>query len=142
MIDQSEPSAVILTLHRATHATLHALAARLAGLGLNTSEINAMANLADGRTRSIRELASDTASKPTTLTSVLDRLVGKGYVTRELDPADRRSFLVSLTARGRRVADTARAALRELERTALAEISDADLAGFRAVTRALTEVPG
>jgi DNA-binding MarR family transcriptional regulator len=133
---------VILSLHRATHATLHALAARLADLGLSTSEINAMANLADGRTRSIGELASDTSTKPTTLTSVLDRLVAKDYVTRELDPADRRSFLVSLTARGRRVANAARAAMRELERTALAEISDADLAGFRVVTRALTEVPG
>ena len=138
---ESEPGSLILALHRASHATLDALAARLKGLNLTASEINVLANLADGRTRSIGELGSDTATKPTTLTSVLDRLVRKDYVTRELDPADRRSFRVSLTADGRRVADAARGAAEDLERMALAAISDADLAGFRAVTWALSEVP-
>lgn len=140
MVHENEPGFLILALHRATHATLHALAVRLASLNLTASEINVLANLADGRTRSIGELGSDTATRPTTLTSVLDRLVGKGYVTRELDPADRRSFRVSLTADGLGVARAARGAAEDLERTALAAISDADLAGFRAVTRALAEV--
>jgi DNA-binding MarR family transcriptional regulator len=139
---ETEPGSLILALHRASHATLDALAARLKGLNLTASEINVLANLADGRTRSIRELGSDTATKPTTLTSVLDRLVHKDYVTRELDPADRRSFRVSLTADGRRVARAARAAAEDLERMALAAVSDTDLAGFRAVSRALSEVPG
>jgi DNA-binding MarR family transcriptional regulator len=132
---------VVLALHRATHATLHVLATRLAGLNLNASEINVLANLADGRNRSVGEIASDTATKPTTLTSVLDRLERRGYLTRDLDPADRRSFLVSLTADGRRIAAAARAAAADLEHAALTGVSDADLAGFRAVTRALTEVP-
>ena len=39
----------LLALQRATHATLHALAAQLADLDLTASEINALANLADGR---------------------------------------------------------------------------------------------
>ena len=141
MVHESGDGGVVLALHRATHATLHVLAGRLAGLHLSASEINVLANLADGRNRSVGELASDTATKPTTLTSVLDRLVRRGYVTRDLDPADRRSFLVSLTADGRRVAGAARDAIADLERAALAAVSDADLAGFRAVTRALTEVP-
>jgi MarR family transcriptional regulator, organic hydroperoxide resistance regulator len=132
---------VILALQRATHATLQVLASRLAGLNLSASEINVLANLADGRNRSVGEIASDTATKPTTLTSVLDRLARRGYLTRDLDPADRRSFVVSLTDDGRRVAGAARAAAADLERAALAAVSDTDLAGFRAVTRALTEVP-
>jgi len=132
---------VVLALHRATHATLHVLAGRLASLNLSASEINVLANLADGRDRSVGDIASDTATKPTTLTSVLDRLERRGYLTRDLDPADRRSFLVSLTADGRRAAAAARAATADLERAALAGVSDADLAGFRAVARALTEVP-
>ena len=142
MVHEHDSGSLILALHRATHATLDALAVRLADLNLTASEINVLANLADGRTRSIGELGSDTATKPTTLTSILDRLVRKGYVTRELDPADRRSFRVSLTAGGQRVADAARAAAEDLERMALAAISDADLAGFRAVAQALSEVPG
>jgi MarR family transcriptional regulator, organic hydroperoxide resistance regulator len=140
VVHEHEAGSLILALHRATHATLHTLAVRLADLNLSASEINVLANLADSRNRSIRELASDTATKPTTLTSVLDRLVHRGYVTRELDPSDRRSFRVSLTADGRCVADAARAGVDDLERTALAAISDTDLAGFLAVTRALTEV--
>jgi DNA-binding MarR family transcriptional regulator len=129
---------VILALQRAAHATLRALADRLAELSLAPSEVNALARLADGRARTIGELAHDTATRPTTLTSLLDRLVGRGYLVRELDPADRRSFLVSLTPAGRPVAAATRAAMADLERRGLAGISAADLAGFRAVVHALT----
>ena len=142
MITEGEPGALILELQRATHATLHALAVRLAGLDLNASEINVLANLADGRSRSVGELASDTATKPTTLTSVLDRLERKGHVTRELDPADRRSFRVSLTPDGRRAAGASRAAMGDVERSALGAVTDADLAAFRAVANALAETAG
>jgi DNA-binding MarR family transcriptional regulator len=131
---------LILALHRATHATLGALQAGLADLDLTASEISALANLADGRARSIGELAMDTATKPTTLTSVLDRLVRRGYVVRQLDPADRRSFQVSLTAGGRQAAGSARAAVGDIERAVLATVTSADLAGFHAVTHAIMEV--
>ena len=139
MINASERGGLILELQRATHAILHALAGRPAGLDLSASEINVLANLADGLSRSVGELASATATKPTTLTSVLDRLVRKGHVTRELDPADRRSFRVSLTADGRRAAGACREAMGDLEATALATITAAEIAGFRAVARAMTE---
>jgi len=138
--EQEAAGSVILALHRATHATLQTLTARLAGQGLTASEINVLANLADGRARSVGDLVSATATKPTTLTSVLDRLAGREFVTRDVDPADRRSFLVSLTPAGRRVARASLTAAADLERAALTAIGDRDLAGFRAVTRALTEV--
>lgn len=141
MIPESETGELILALHRATHATLTALQARLAGLNLTASEINALAILATGQPRSIGELAAATATKPTTLTSVLDRLVRRGLVVRQLDPADRRSFLVSLTQDGRPVADRARAEMGALERAALAAVTSADLAGFRVVTQAIMELP-
>jgi DNA-binding MarR family transcriptional regulator len=131
---------VILALHRATHATLYALAARLAGLDLPAADINALANLADGTARSVGVLAAVTATKPTTLTSVLDRLARRGYLTRDVDPADRRSFLISLTPDGQVAARTVAAAVTDLERQALATVTQEDLAGFRAVIGALTEV--
>lgn len=141
MIPESETGELILALHRAAHATLTALQARLAGLNLTASEINALAILATGQPRSIGELAAATATKPTTLTSVLDRLVRRGLVVRQLAPADRRSFLVSLTQDGRPVADRARAEMGALERAALAAVTSADLAGFRVVTQAIMELP-
>ncbi|HEV2376959.1 MAG TPA: MarR family transcriptional regulator [Streptosporangiaceae bacterium] len=130
---------IILGLQRATHATLHVLSVRLADLELVPSEINVLANLAAGPL-SVGRLASATATKPTTLTSVLDRLVRRGQVVRELDQGDRRSFRVSLTTAGQAAADTIAAAITDLERQALAGVSEADLAGFRAVVHALTEV--
>jgi DNA-binding MarR family transcriptional regulator len=140
VISENEAGTLILALHRATHATLGALQARLAVLDLGPSEINALANLADGRARSIGELAADTATKPTTLTSVLDRLVRRGYVMRQLGPADRRSFVVSLTDTGRPVADAARAAMGDIEHAVLVTVTSAELAGFGAVTQTIMEV--
>ena len=61
-------------------------------------------------------------------------------MTRELDPADRRSFLVSLTPAGARAAAQVATAIRDLEEQALAKVSPAEQAGFAAVIRALSEV--
>ena len=129
----------MLALHRATHATLQALAVRLAGLDLPASEINVLANLAGHDPLTVGALAAATATRPTTLTSVLDRLVRRGYVIREVDPADRRSFLVSLTLAGQRAAGTVSAAVRELEQSVLIRVSPAQRAGFFAVIDALSE---
>jgi MarR family transcriptional regulator, organic hydroperoxide resistance regulator len=139
VIDEKPPAGVVLALQRATHATLQALAARLAELDLPASEINVLANLAGHDALTVGPLAAATATRPTTLTSVLDRLVGRGYVVREVDPADRRSFLVSLTPAGLRAAGTVSAAVRELEQSALDRISPAQRAGFFAVIGALLE---
>jgi DNA-binding MarR family transcriptional regulator len=129
----------VLALQRATHHTLHALAVRLSGLDLTGSEINTLANLADGRTRSVRDLGRDTGTLPTTLTGVLDRLERRRYVTRELDPADRRSFRIALTRSGGTIAKRVRAAVSDLERDALSGVSDQQLAGYHAVIAALQE---
>jgi len=131
---------VILALHRATHATLHALAARLASLELPAADINVLANLAGGTRRTVGALATATATKPTTLTSALDRLARRGYLVRDTDPADRRSFLISLTPRGEAAAQRVAAAVHDIERQALATVTEADLAGFHALIDALTEV--
>ncbi len=131
---------VILALQRVTHATLRLLAARLAEENLTASEINALANLADGQVRSVGEVAALTGTKPTTLTSVLDRLSGRGYLTRELDPTDRRSFLLRLTPEGNRAAQTARAAIEAIEAAITGSLTAADVAGFMRVVRALEEV--
>jgi DNA-binding MarR family transcriptional regulator len=131
---------VILALHRATHATLHALTSALADLDLPAADIDVLAILADGAGRTVGALATATATRPSTLTSLLDRLTKRGYIARELDPADRRSFLISLTPAGRAVAEQAAAAIDDLERQALPTVTPAQRAGFHTVIDALTEV--
>jgi MarR family transcriptional regulator, organic hydroperoxide resistance regulator len=131
---------IVTALHRATHVTVQVLEASLAQLDLVASEQNVLAVLADRRPRAVGELAAETGTRPTTLTSVLDRLERKGLLVRELDQADRRSFRIVLTAAGRRVAAAVQAAVRDLEHRLLATVSAQDVAGFLAVARALTEV--
>jgi DNA-binding MarR family transcriptional regulator len=131
---------VLLALQRATHRTLQALSGELAELKLSASEINVLGNLADGRPRSVRELSRDTGTRATTLTGILDRLERRALLSRELDAQDRRSFRIALTDQGREAAGTVHAAIVELERHALAGLSDQELASYRAVVAALQEV--
>jgi DNA-binding MarR family transcriptional regulator len=137
VITKNEGS-VILALHRATHATLHALTTALADLDLPAADINVLANLADGVPRTVGALATVTATKPSTLTSLLDRLTRRSYVERQADLADRRSFAVVLTPDGLAAAQRAAAAIADLERQALATMTTAQRAGFHAVIDALT----
>jgi DNA-binding MarR family transcriptional regulator len=129
----------VLALHRTTHCTLHALSNALSDLNLTAAEINALANLADRGALNVRELSAETGTRATTLTGVLDRLESRGYLTRELDATDRRSFRLPLTETGQAVSARVRAAVTGLERDALAGLSAAQIAGFHAVVSALQE---
>ena len=136
--DGSLPGAV-LALHRTTHHTLHALSAALADLNLSAAEINALANLGGGGTVNVRQLSEKTGTRASTLTGLLDRLENRGYLTRELDPADRRSFRLPLTEAGQTVAARVLAVVADLERSALARLSATQIAGYHAVITALQE---
>lgn len=133
-------TSALLALQRATHATLHVLAAELVDLDLTPSEINALANLADGRGRTVSELGAAAGVRPTTLTSVLDRLERRGHITRGSKAGDRRSVLIELTESGRLAAETIRETVADLERRALGELSTEVIANFHAVLHALTKV--
>jgi MarR family transcriptional regulator, organic hydroperoxide resistance regulator len=130
----------VLALQRATHRTLHALGTTLADLNLSAAEINALANLGEGGTLNIRELSERTGTRATTLTGLLDRLENRGYLARELDPADRRSFRLPLTEAGKGAATRVLTAIAELERDALSRLSATQIAGYHAVITALQEV--
>ena len=129
----------MLALQRATHHTLHALSAMLSDLNLSAAEINALANLGEGGTLSIRQLSERTGTRASTLTSLLDRLENRGYLARELDPADRRSFRLPLTKAGQTAADQVLAAVADLERNALSRLDATQIAGYHAVITALQE---
>lgn len=130
----------LLALQRATHSTLQVLVADLAGLDLTPSEINALANLADGQDRTVSELGAAVGSRPTTLTSVLDRLARRGLITRGTRQGDRRVVLIALTETGRTTAAAIVQAVTDLEDRALGRLSAAEIAGLRAGLEALTEV--
>jgi DNA-binding MarR family transcriptional regulator len=130
----------LLALQRATHATLQTLSSELVDLDLTASEMNALANLADGRGRTVSELGTAVGTRPTTLTSVLDRLERRGHITRGPRPGDRRAVLIELTPTGHLTATTIRRAITDLEHRALGNLPAAHLAGFRRALHALTEI--
>lgn len=130
----------MLALQRATHATLHVLACRLVDLNLTPSEINALANLSDGRTRTVSELAAGIGSRPTTVTSVLDRLERRGHITRGTNAGDRRAVAIELTPSGRRAAATISQQFRDLEKRALAHLPSETIDAVLTALQALTEV--
>lgn len=131
----------LLALQRATHATLQALSAELADLALTASEINVLANLADGRSRAVSELGAAVGTRPTTLTGVLDRLERRGHITRGSRPGDRRAVLIDLTPSGQLAATRIRQAIADLEHRALGRLPDDAIACLRAALQALTEAP-
>jgi MarR family transcriptional regulator, organic hydroperoxide resistance regulator len=138
VINEIEAAGVVAALQRATHVTMRALGVSLYELDLTGSEQNVLAALADGKDCAVGELAAATGTKSSTLTSVLDRLERKGALERIADDADRRSVLIRLTPPGRRTATRVQRAVATLEHSALAGLSPGQLAGFFAVTRALT----
>ncbi|MEW6272638.1 MAG: MarR family transcriptional regulator [Thermodesulfobacteriota bacterium] len=122
-------------LHRATHRVgLHLQAARL---GVSQGEAHVLAQLdAEGPT-TIAALHAAFAHRRSTLTGILDRLVEANLVRRDVHADDRRSFVVSLTPRGRALGRRVHDALAKLEDRALKRVRAADLAGFEAVVEAL-----
>jgi len=72
-----------------------------------------------------------------TLTNALDRLERKGLLTRQLHPADRRTFLLELTTTGREAADRVTGVVDVLEERVRTRVSADQLDAFHAVMAAL-----
>jgi DNA-binding MarR family transcriptional regulator len=73
-------------------------------LDLNSTDLRGLDWLADGP-KSAGELSAGTGLSSAATTTLIDRLVAKGFVERVADPDDRRRVLVRMTAEGgRRVA--------------------------------------
>ena len=137
MRKRTESLRLIPALHRATHGVgLYLQALRL---GVSQGEAHVLAQLVAEGPSTISALHAAFAHRRSTLTSILDRLVASGLVQREVDAADRRSFLVSLTPRGAALARKVYAALASLEAKAGKKVRPSDLAGFAVVVEALQE---
>lgn len=52
-----------------------------------------------------KEISEITIKDQTTLTRILDKLEGKGFIKRQTSPTDRRAFLIFLTDEGRNLED-------------------------------------
>jgi DNA-binding MarR family transcriptional regulator len=125
-------------IHRATHR----IGLYLAGLrdeGLSQGEAHILALLASSGPSTIADLHRGLAHKRSTLTSILDRLADRGFITRAVGADDRRTFVVTPTTKGRQVARRVHSHLTDLERAAAARVSSSDIRGFMKVLAVVEE---
>jgi DNA-binding MarR family transcriptional regulator len=97
--------------------------------------------LAEEPVRAQSTLAQAIGADKTRIIGVLDDLQERGLIRREPDPGDRRVRLLSLTPKGRRVRETAQAAIRQREERLLARLAPADRRGFLRGLQALSALP-
>jgi DNA-binding MarR family transcriptional regulator len=126
-------------IHRATHRIGLYLADVREG-GLSQGEAHILAHLAGSGAATIAELHAGLAHKRSTLTSILDRLVARGLVTRDPGVEDRRTFIIDLTARGRRVAADVQRHLAALEEAVGRRVTRDDVRAFLKVLGAVEEL--
>jgi DNA-binding MarR family transcriptional regulator len=80
--------------------------------------------------------------KASTMTSMLDRLENLGLTERQINPDDRRSFVVSLTGHGKAISDEVQKFVEQTERDISRRVSKRDIEGFDAVMKAIAEATG
>ena len=107
--------------------------------GLSQGEAHILALLASAGPSTIADLHRGLAHKRSTLTSILDRLAERGLVTRTVGADDRRTFIVTPTTKGRKVARRVHSHLTDLERAAVARVSSEEIRGFLRVLAAVEE---
>jgi len=132
------PLRLVPSIHRATHR-IGLYLADLRDDGLSQGEAHILALLATSGPATIADLHRGLAHKRSTLTSILDRLADRGFITRDVGADDRRTFLISPTASGRRAALRVHKHLAELEQAVARRITSADIRGFKAVLAAVEE---
>ena len=71
---------------------------------------------------------------------LIDTLVVRGYLVREVNPADRRRLNIMLTDRGRAAAEAVAAAVGQVDGELATMITPAELAGLRAGLTALAKI--
>jgi DNA-binding MarR family transcriptional regulator len=127
------------SIHRATHR----IGLSLAGLGahgLTQGEAHVLAQLAGDGPATVGQLHAGLAHKRSTLTSILDRLVRRGYITRTSSDDDRRTFVVATTARGRAVAARVHRHFHDMEAGLARRVTPAEARVFLKVLSTLEEL--
>jgi MarR family transcriptional regulator, organic hydroperoxide resistance regulator len=100
---------IITDVQHTTHRIGRHLESAVAAVGVDQAEAHILSALAGGP-MTVAALVEVVGVKRSTLTNILDRLEMRGLVSREINPNDRRSFVVRPTRGGERAAKKVAAA--------------------------------
>lgn len=134
------PLQILSPLHKASRQIEVYLSGRIGPLGLSGGEAHLLSYLAAYGPCPVGELSRVFGHRPSTLTSILDRLESGGFARRVLDPEDRRSFQVSVTSEGRKAGREVTRIVEQFETEVLRRVSKAELAGFQALMQSVEDV--
>lgn len=127
-------------LHKASRQITVYLEAQTRELGVSPLEGHVLTYLRKYAPTPIGELVRVFGIKQSTLTSLLDRLEKAGLLRRELNPGDRRSFLIYITDRGRELTTRLSRMLEKLEDDIRGRVRRPEVKGFQAVMSAVEDV--
>ncbi len=102
----------------------------MAGLGLTTPKMRALAVLSVIEGPLIRELAVYTVTEQSTLSRALDQLTSEGLIRRQTDPSDSRATRVFITKPGRAAFDTLWPHMADAQSRMFRGISDDERSAF------------
>jgi len=141
--DESAVDAMLTASRTLVAVTTQSLGA--AAEDITLAQYRALVVLASRGPQRMGDLATALGVTPSTAGRMCDRLVRKGLIRRHRARTDRRAVLVSITADGRQVVDTATGRRRELLAAILGRLpagqQTAVAAAFQAFAEAAGEVP-
>ena len=129
-------------IHKATRQISLYLEPQCAELGVSPAEGHLLSYLRSYAPCTIVEILRVFGIRPSTMTSILERLAERGLLTREPDPEDRRAVRVELTREGKAVAERINRLVRDLENRIGSHVGTRELAGFRSVMGAVEAATG
>lgn len=106
---------------------------------MSQGEAHILALLSTSAPATIAELHRGLAHKRSTLTSILDRLADRGYITREVGAQDRRTFVIAPTAKGVQIARRVHRHLTDLEEAVARRVTPDEIKAFMKVVSAVEE---
>ncbi|MBQ1417040.1 MAG: MarR family transcriptional regulator [Selenomonas sp.] len=108
--------------------------------GLTLEQWVAMKILAETPDISQKELSAQMKRDPNTVKAIVDRLIKKDYVRRELNPSDRRAFLLQLTKAGQLLVDKLAAADEQENRQLEEKLGEADTVSMKKMLLQIEEM--
>ena len=134
------PLQFLSPIHKASRQITIYLERDTLDLGVSAAEGHLLSYLRSYAPCPVSELERVFGHKPSTLTSMLDRMAERDLLTRKINPNDRRSFIIELTSHGRTLAANIQKVLEAFEQQVRDRINERQNAGFAAVMGAIADV--
>ncbi len=85
------------------------------------------------------EIAEMVFKDKASVTRIIELLVKNEYLTREIHPTNRRMFKLTITPKGQETLEQSKDLVQKIRRTALGEISDAEISTAQNILKKITE---